>query len=232
MTSESVSSTEPWVKDNGMEYAYAYDKGSALFRGVGATGYPSAILVDASGAIVYLGHPASVTDDLISKALDGALPKPLFDWPKELAGAAKAVRKGDLAGAIAEVDKLGAPHADVATQLRGMVKGRVAQVERARDAGDWLAVDTLGSKLLKDLGKLPEAATVKGILDTLAGDKAAKELLKAQQKIAKLFEGELKKNQFDRVQKDLEKLRDEYKGTVVERDARAGLERLKALRGA
>jgi len=230
VTSESQSNTDPWVEKHGMEYAYAYDKPGALFRGVGATGYPSAILVDASGNIVYLGHPASVTESMIEAALDGALAKPLYEWPKELNGVAKAVRKGDLGAALADLAKLGDAHADVTAAVRGMVKGRVSQVEKARDAGDWLRVETLGKDLVKGLGKLEEAATVQAILDTLDKDKAAKEILKAQQKVAKLFEGELKKNQFDKVQKDLEKVRDEFKGTAAERDAREGLEKLKALK--
>lgn len=230
MTSESVSNTEPWVKQHGMQYAYAYDKPGALFRGVGATGYPSAILVDASGNIAFLGHPAEVTETLIEAALDGALAKPLYEWPKELNGVAKSVRKGDLGAALAELTKLGDAHADIAAAVRGMVKGRVSQVEKARDAGDWLRVETLGKALVKGLGKLEEAATVQTILDTLDKDKAAKEILKAQQKVAKMFEGELKKNQFDKVKKDLEKVIEEFKDTAAERDARAGLEKLKELR--
>ena len=230
MTSESASNTEPWVAEHGMEYAYAYDKANALTRGVGATSLPSSILVDASGNIVYLGHPGSVTESMIEAALDGALAKPLYEWPKELNGVAKAVRKGDLAGALADLAKLGDAHAEVTTAVRGMVKGRVSQVEKARDAGDWLRVQTLGEDLVKGLGKLEEAATVQAILDTLDKDKAAKEILKAQQKVAKLFEGELKKNQLDKVQKDLEKIIAEHEGTAAERDARAGLEKLKALK--
>jgi hypothetical protein len=230
VTSESPSNTDPWVEKHGMEYAYAYDKPGALFRGVGATGYPSAILVDPSGNIVYLGHPGSVTEAMIESALDGALAKPLYEWPKELSGVAKSVRKGDLGAALAELAKLGDAHADVTAAVRGMVKGRVSQVEKARDAGDWLRVETLGEDLIKGLGKLEEAATVQAILDALDKDKAAKEILKAQQKVAKLFEGEVKKNQFDKIKKDLDKVVEEFKGTAAERDALAGLEKLKALR--
>jgi hypothetical protein len=230
VTSESASSTEPWVKEHGMEYAYAYDKSKTLARSVGATSLPSAILVDATGNIVYLGHPGSVTAAMIEAALDGALSKPLFEWPKELNGVAKDVRKGDFGDALAELEKLGDAHADIAAELRGLVKGRVAQVEKARDAGDWLRVETLGEPLAKGLGKLEEAATVQAILDTLDKDKAAKEILKAQQKVAKIFAGDVKKNQFDKVERDLGKIVEEFAGTAAERDARAGLEKLKALR--
>jgi len=230
VTSESPSQTEPWVAKHGMKYAYAYDKGSALFRGVGATGYPSAVLVDAKGTIVYAGHPASINDGVIEKALDGALSKPIFEWPKELGGVAKLIRKGDLGAAVAEVQKLGEAHADIAKAVQGMVAGRVTALEKARDAGDWLAVETSGKALLKGLGKLPEAEQVKAILDALDKDKGAQEILKAQEKIAKIFAGELKKNQFDKVQKDLDKIREDLPGTAAARDALAGLEKLKALR--
>lgn len=230
VTSESVSNTEPWVEKHEMKYAYAYDKSSALFRGVGATGYPSAILVDPSGNIVYLGHPASISAELIKGALDGALTTPLYEWPKELSGVAKSIRKGAFGDAVEGLAKFGETHADIAAAVAGMVKARVAAVEKARAAGDWLRVETLGEDLVKGLGKLEEAAQVKEILDALDKDKDAQAILKAQAKIAKAFAGDLKKNQMDKVQKDLEKIRDGMPGTAAERDARAGLERLKALR--
>ncbi len=230
MTSESPSQTEPWVAKHGMKYAYAYDKGSALFRGVGASGYPSAVLVDAKGTIVYAGHPGSINDSVIEGALDGALATPIFEWPKELGGVAKLIRKGDLGGAVTELAKLGEAHADVAKAVQGMVTGRVAALEKARDAGDWLAVESNGKALLKGLGKLEEAAKVKEILDALDKDKDAQEILKAQQKIEKIFAGEIKKNQFDKVKKDLDKIREDLPGTAAARDALAGLEKLKALR--
>lgn len=231
VTSESASSTEPWIAEHGVEFAYAYDKSKALMRGVGATSLPSSVLVDALGNIVYLGHPSSITDSIVKEALEGALTTPLYEWPKELSGIAKDVRKGDLGSAVLDIEKLGDAHAAFATELRGMVKARVGAVEKARDAGDWLKVETLGEPLAKGLGKLEEAQQVDAILDALDKDKGAQEILKAQKKIAKHFAGDVKKNMYDRIERDLEKICDEYKGTAAERDARNGLERLKGLKG-
>jgi len=230
VTSEGSGPTEKWVEEHSMKYAYAYDKSKALFHGVGASGYPSAILVDASGNIAYLGHPGSITAEIVQGALAGALATPIYEWPKELSGAAKDMRKGDLAGALEELGKFGETHADITAAVTAMVKSRVAQLEKARDAGDWLRVENAGETLLKGLGKLEEATTVKGILDTLAKDKGAQAVLKAQKKVEKMFADDIKKSQFDRCEKDLHKICEEHAGTAAERDAKAGLERLKALR--
>lgn len=230
MTGESASSTEPWIEKHGAKYAYAYDKTLGLMRATGQSGLPSSVLVDASGTILYVGHPASINASLIERAVQGALTKPIYDWPKELSGVAKAIRKGNLGDAVTEVQKLGDAHADIAAAVQNMVKARVSAVERARDDKDWLRVVTLGEPLVKGLGKLPEAAQVEAILDALDGDKEAKAVLKAQQKVAKYFAGDIKKNQFDRVQKDLEKIAEEFSGTAAARDARDGLEKLRAMR--
>ena len=86
VTSESQSSTEPWVSKHGARYAYGYNSGS--LKGKFPGGIPMAILVDPSGNIVWKGHPSSLKDGDIEKALAGALETPMWEWP----ASAKSVR--------------------------------------------------------------------------------------------------------------------------------------------
>ena len=73
VTSETTGPTEKWVDENGMEFAYAYDKGSKLMGKVGASGYPSAILVNAGCANACTGAEgdanAARSAELVAKTL-------------------------------------------------------------------------------------------------------------------------------------------------------------------
>jgi cell fate (sporulation/competence/biofilm development) regulator YlbF (YheA/YmcA/DUF963 family) len=176
---------------------------------VGATGFPSAILVDPQGNIAFAGHPARITDDLVESVLDGALAKPIYEWPKDCASIAKALKKGKLGDAVKKLGSIEDDHPDVAA------------------GADWLRVETMGEELADALKKTPEADRVDEILTALKKDKEAQAILKAQIKIAKLVAGPVKKARYDRTKKQLEKYRDEFKGTAAERDARAAIEKLK-----
>lgn len=196
-------------------------------RQVGATAFPSAVLVDPQGNIAYVGHPARITDEMVKSVLDGALSVPVYEWPKDCEKVAKALRKGKLADAVKGLAKIEEDHPEIAESVRGMVTGRVRSLERAAEEGDWLRVETLGADLSKALKKLPEGERVDEILKDLKGNKDAQAVLKAQKKVAKLVEGPIKKAKYDRVKKDLQKIRDAFEGTAAERDARAALEKIK-----
>src|SRR5262245_44923612 len=77
VTDEGESDTVKWIAAKKVKYAYAYDKGGKLKRFFGVQGIPHAVLVDATGTVVWDGHPASLDPATIEKALGGALPKPM-----------------------------------------------------------------------------------------------------------------------------------------------------------
>lgn len=86
--------TVTWVEDKGVEYGYAYDEGLELFRSLGLQAFPSAVLVDAFGNVVYSGHPARLDNAMVEAALEGALPAPLHAWGPELESVKSALRQG------------------------------------------------------------------------------------------------------------------------------------------
>ncbi len=230
MTSESQGQTEPWIEKHKAAYAYAYDKGNKLSRELGVTGLPTAVLVDASGVIQWVGHPGSLNDSIVKEHLAGAVGKPLWEWPKDASKVKKAVLKGELGKALAEAEKLDEEHAEILAVVRGMIDSKLKAIQAAKEAGDWMRVDDMGDTLKKSFSGLPELDTVKVILDDLKADKDAQTILSAQRKVAKLFEKEIKRKQIPKLKKELESIVEKHPGTAAERDALEGLKTLEAMR--
>ena len=225
MTSEPAKPTEAWVEAQGAKYAYAYDKGGLMGK-VGASGYPSAVLVNASGVITYVGHPGSISDSHIEEAIVGALPLPVWDWPKEATKVKKAVLKKQMAKALAESQKLGEEHTAIKNAVRGVIDGSIGALENAKEIGDWLRVEEMTKTLSKSLAGLPELDKVKEIKDALKSDGKAQEILKAQKWIKKTFSERIKKGKIEKVEKDLKKIQKDLPGTVAAVQASEGLKRL------
>lgn len=198
---------------------------------MGAGGYPHALLVDSTGTIIYQGHPASINDGLIEKAIETALTVPLYEWPDDLKKAASSLRKGDLGKALGEVEKEGEAHAAIAASLQKMIEGRLALVQKSADAGDWLAVKTSGEALADAIKDRPEAKAVDALLDRLK-ESDAKDILKAQEKLEKIFERDIKAKQFESLQKKIDKIAEDFPtGSAVHRDAARAHARLREICG-
>ena len=228
MTGESKSLTEPWIAKHGATYAYGYDKGMKLMSKVGATGYPSAALIDENGVLVWQGSPTQVTDSLIRSVLPAALDLPVWEWPESAAKARKSFAKGDLAKALGEAAKLGEDGAAVHTALKGVVAGKVAGLTAMMEGGDWLAVETRIERLEKSLKGLPEHDQVEAAAKTLKKDKVAQEILAAQKKVQKMLSGKIKKGQIAGIQKKLARIAKDLPGTAAARDAENGVRALRS----
>lgn len=232
MTSETASSTEPWIEQHKAKYAYCYDKAGKMMSAVGASGYPSAVLVDPAGNIVWQGHPSEVNAAIIEPALKGAMPKPLWEWPDDAKKVKKAVIKRNLAEALQEATALGEPGTEVRVAIEGLIAGKLASLKAAQEEKDWLRVDVLGDELSRSFKGLPQEAEVATIVAALKADKEAQTILAAQERVAKVFAGDIKRKQIDKLKKDLQKIAEEHPGTAAERDAKAGIEELEKLRQA
>ena len=219
VTGESKGQTEPWVEKHSMRYAYAYDKGLAGMSKLGMSGFPSAALIDASGTIVWQGHPSSLTDKIVEQHLIGALPTPAFEWPKSAKSVRKAFLKDKLAKALQAATKMGSEGEDVRAAIQGVIESRTAQVERLFEEGDFLGVQENGVKTIKALDKLPESARIEAVLDKLAGDAEAQKILKAQLKVRKTVPEKIKKKNRTKVISALKKIAREYPDTAAARDA-------------
>lgn len=218
VTDEGVPDTERFVQKNAMRYAYAYDKGGKLARHFGVEGIPHSVLVDPTGVVVWSGHPAALEETHLQRATAGALSKPLWDWPAGAKNVRTALVKGDLKSAVDQAGKLapsdGGP--DILAALQGMVRGKVEIVTTAQAKGDYLLAQNGAVALQKELAGLPEADQVRQIAADIAANKEALEVIKGQQKVAKIRgKNPSKKKDVNAAIEDLRKIKQDYPGTYV-----------------
>lgn len=69
VTDEPNSVIRKFQKEVPMDYPTATDTGGRLSEKMGVTGIPAAFLADKTGTIVWQGHPGTLTDADIEKAL-------------------------------------------------------------------------------------------------------------------------------------------------------------------
>ena len=222
---EDRGKTEAWIKDLGVEYPYAYFKDDVLSRATEHSAYPHAALIDPQGVVVWTGHPSSLSNGEIEKHIKGASKFISYGWSEEFMPVAKAVGKREFAKAVAEVDKLAAKGvaaaADVKTSVLGMLDAEVAEMNKALEAGDFYAANTVASALDGKLKGLEQAAAIDAVLTRLSTDKQAKEILDGQTKLQKIAQGELRKDkQLEDAIKRAEQLAGKYPGTIVETQAK------------
>ena len=227
VTSEGASDTEKWITDKGAKYAYGYDKSGKLSSYFGVSGIPHAVLFDASGKVVWDGHPASLDAATIDKALKGALLKLPWEWDAALQPAAQLLAKRQFAKAITEAKKVGAAGDPLVAAIQGVVTSRVAAIQAAKTAGDFLAASEDGAELLKDLTGLPEAADMTTLLKDLTADKTAQAVIAAQKQVRDMLAEKIKKRDLPAVLKKLEKIKADNEGNAAARDAQAAIEKLR-----
>ena len=230
MTDESASLTEPWIAKHKASYAYAYDKGGKLKRYFGVSGIPHAILVDATGTVAWRGHPASLKESTIEEHLAGTLAKPLYEWTPSAKGVAKRLLKGEYSGALADARALS--EADegpaIVAQVQGLIDGKVAKVESWLAAGNFLDVLESGGELAKGLKDHEQQAKVEGLVAQVEAKSDAKPVIDAQKKIRRLrAKDPSKRKEIQGQMDDLEKIRNEMRGTYAAEEAGAYLDQLR-----
>lgn len=234
MTNEGESETVKWIESKGAKYAYAYDKGGKLQRFFGVTGIPAAVLVDASGTILWQGHPGNLDEGLVAKATAGALPKPMWEWSPATKGVKNALLKKQYKAAIEEAAKLTEADGAAAIQsaIQGIVKSKLELLKASYAKGDFLGAETQAAGLQKELAGLPEAEeATKVAADIKANDKAAA-VIKAQKQIAKIRAGELrKKKEIEAAIEDLQKIQKANVGTFAAEEASELITRLRGGKG-
>lgn len=222
VTSEGASDTEKWVASKGAKYAYAYDKAGKLGNHFGVQGIPHAVLIDATGTVVWKGHPASLEESTLSAALRGALPKPLWEWSPAAKGAKSALLKRAFKSALEQAAKLkpedGGP--EILAAIQGMVKSGVESLRGSFEKGDYLAAQTSAQSLQKELAGLPEVEEAIKVLSEIAADKNAQGVIKGQQKLAKIRAGDnTKLKEITAAIEAARKVKRDYMGTYVETEA-------------
>ena len=150
--------------------------------------FPSAVLVDPFGNVVYTGHPSELSEKLIEDTLANVLPSPLGEWPEALAPVAKALRMGHYGPAKRALGALEA--SDLTAQVGSFldksvdirVAGVAAMVENLDVKGAMAALEGHAEAFagyddaLASMGKLSEAL----------GGERAKAALVAQERMAEM----------------------------------------------
>ncbi len=231
ITSEPKSATETFVRDTGARYGYAYDPSGSLMRALGLSAYPSSVLVDPSGTVVWKGHPAQLTEELVTPHLAGAIARPVWEWPKETARARKALQKGEYAKALAELAKLeGEGLAEIRASVEAIVTRRLDALEAALREGDFLGVSERAPELKAAVdGIVAAERRVGAVLQALKADEDARRVMKLQQAVRALRAKRL--NTADDARKvvaELEALAAKAAGTYAAREAEAYAAELRA----
>lgn len=224
MTGESdeVDKTVKWVADKGVNYGYAYDEDLKLFGKLGLNSFPSAILVDPFGNVVYSGHPSRLSEELIDETLANVLPAPMGEWPEALAPVADKLTMGHFGPAKRA---LGALEASELTAQVGMfidktvdvrVAGISAMVEDLDVAGAMAALEGHADvfagydSVLSNLG---------GMAKTLESDRA-KAALAAQEKLVEL-EAKIKASGRKLEMEDMKSMLAEYQKIATDFEGKA-----------
>ena len=232
-SSEDKGKTEAWVAKLNVQYAYGYFKDRKLSKDTGHRGYPHAALFDPSGEIVWSGHPNSLSNGTVEKALKGASPFLSYGWAKPFHGVAKSISKSQFAKAIKDVDRMVKSEEVGAEAVRAHVQrildARLKKLDQAVASGDFLRAKGLADALDGNLSGLDAEGTVDEVIAHLKKDKTAKLVLKGQRALAKLKEGDLrKKKNKELAMGKADMLAKRYEGTIVERQAREFIELLRA----
>lgn len=237
MTGESKEKTEPWVEQHSMQYDFGYMTKEAMtpfMAALGMRGYPSAALVNPKGIVVWTGHPASLNGGTIKKHLKGASKTPVDigavvrNWPKEAVHARKAFIKDTLGKALAEAKKL-PPEWTVAADVERVIERRVAKVNRLHADGDYLGFTAAMKAANRSLAGLEQLADLQATLKDVQKDAAAKKVISAQKKLAKLVAKarELRKRKdADSLSKKIRALAEKNPGTIVETTANSTLKQI------
>lgn len=229
VTDETPGLTEPWIAEHKAEYAYAYDGGGELQRHFGIDSIPRAVIVDANGTVLFNGHPSTITDDLLAKAVVGALAKPMWEWSGAAKGVRSALGKRAYKSALDQAAKLSAADEGPAilAAVKAMIAGKAEGMKGAFARGDFLGAQETATDLQKELAGLPEAAEAQKVIADIAADAKALVVLEGQKKLKKIASKDLsKKREVKSAIEDLQKLKKDYAGTFVESEAHALITRL------
>jgi hypothetical protein len=239
VTGEPKGQTEKWIEDKQAQYAYAYfDKSGGMIPLLGKASYPQAILVNPLGEIVWQGHPVGLSEAVIEEHLTGALPMPLFEFPKGASKVASALVKDQLGKALDAAktysEREGEQAAEILAAVEGHVDLRVGAITAAFEAGDFLQVTARGEPLVDALDdEDPRAIELAALLERVEDDEAAQGVIDAQEKLLELMEGLdrlKKKDQANSLIEKLQELAAEHPDTFVVGAAEAAIKRVRVLK--
>ncbi|MEQ1893138.1 MAG: TlpA disulfide reductase family protein [Planctomycetota bacterium] len=225
VTMDKPEDAEPWIAKTKAGYAYGYDTGGKLHEhfDIQKTGIPFSVLVDPFGTILWSGHPMSLKDGQIERALEGVFATPIWGWPSATRALAQPLARGDLGAARALADTLGAD-ADVArARVAERVTAMGAHFERLCAREDYAEAFAWAARVVKECEGLPLAATVAAREAELRADPEVLRTVALGVRLAEL-EGRAAKikdmAQGDALRAEVERLVADCQGRKLERKAK------------
>jgi len=193
VTDEPEKLVEKYVADNKVTYPIVIEQGFKSSRELGIGGFPSAVLVDPKGIVVWSGHPGALGEAEIEKALAGAKPpgvslpaalKPLekllekheFGRAREAAKAVLAAKPDDetLQAAQAIV-------AEIEADAKALADGAAADIT----AKDYFDANSKLERLRKEFPGVPGAETADAKWRELQADGEIRKAIKAGEQFHK-----------------------------------------------
>jgi hypothetical protein len=220
VTNEDQKLVEKFISDNKIAYPIVIEKSGKSKDALKVTGIPHSFLVDSKGNIVWEGHPASLPNAEIEKALQGAH-VPGMKLPAGLKSVEKTLEKGDYGKAYETVKGLMAGKLDdestkagqeLLNQLEGDAKDLLAAATKHVEAKEYFEANGQLERLQKQYAGVPGAEGADAKLKELQADAEAKKSIKASELLAKAQELDQAKD-FDKAYASYHSIAKGYSGT-------------------
>ncbi len=182
--------------------------------------------------MVWKGHPGGLKKDVISKALEGSISTPLWDWPDSMKAAKKAVASGRLGTALLFARKIAKKDSDAKDYvevLESAANSLVEGFEKSFQDGDYLRIKEDGKALKSGFKGLPQEEKIVEILTAFSKTKGTAKIISKQKTLGKLKRKGIearKKKDLDKCIEKIEKLKAKNAGNFVEQSATRVIESL------
>ncbi len=237
MTDEPSSLVEKYLAANAPKFPIAIEKGFKSFTALGFTGFPSAVLIDPSGKIVWTGHPAELEAGRISTALKNARPPTVFSGP--LKSLRKWTDKEDFGQAysqiksLLEAGKLDEEHKKIAEGLVSSYEKTAQQLfddaQQDEAGGDFYGAYTKLTMLTKNYAGIHKTEEALAKLKEFAANKEAKRGIDAGAEYEKVLDAE-KQLDYRKALQLCKSIAKKYPGTVAGKMAEEEADRIKRVK--
>jgi thiol-disulfide isomerase/thioredoxin len=187
----------------------------------GITGFPTSMLIDAEGTIVWRGHPGRFEESFGIKRLEELLAQTSSfpELPKEFSKVGKQLDKGELGKAWVDANKIlarkQAPELTaLQEQLEGMVVAKLERAEALVEDGAFGQASLILQDVDKRFAGMPVAERAEGLLDELKADKGAKDDIAAADKYDDAL-AKWRKGDFEKALKAMQAVVKKYPGTYT-----------------
>jgi cytochrome c biogenesis protein CcmG/thiol:disulfide interchange protein DsbE len=149
VTGDAPEDAEEWTTRHGMAFPYAYDPELRLQIDLGFHNLPFAILLDATGAVVWSGKADQLDEKTLEQSLVGALQQPVWSWPEAMAGVRGELARRRYAQALSALETTADQELreGVAALIDRLLDTRVKIGEAALQRGDWLTAHDIATEL-------------------------------------------------------------------------------------